>query len=598
MSKFCSQRGSIPIFAVVLIISILVSLSYLVTRIESPLLYFSKADSGQVPSADACNVSNDWEHKIAQSKFKNPDFQGGYSDGVPNNWSKFVISGSPQFGEETSYVPYGKSFKVSGNGQFSGGIYQTVDGLEVGKWYHAFYATAQKIAGETAGANPTLRQIGVDPNGGTNPQAVQNWGVRSAGGEPDKTAKKVGGWKVMGERNNPLVTFQATSTKATIFIKVTAESANSGTSDTWIISAFFSQDCGSGQTVTGSANSATGTSTNGNATSAQPYTATAASCQPTQVKMSFDPASPKVGDKVILNLSSTAGAGTTGIGDSYTGLSNCQDNLGLGDKFDDPNYWPKVPKYQTCTVTQTPIIWKHNWKNCLPNDQSCNSGYNSCSKTLNSSIGETTSSNISDYGAALKQEYKVTMTGQSDANLKIYYEHLKQLESTSKFPQLIAGTEIGPYALLPGEAPGNQGPRFIECKKIQLTPISDKLQFLVTLDHELGHMIDLCLNSNQSQKAEHTQVWNQEGGLTPYASLNNRPAACGPVNSAAANPGPFGQTTPGVDARAEDYAEMITFHLNPGAKDIYRQGCSNGSDPYANNGYPLHKQLAKKILDK
>lgn len=190
------------------------------------------------------------EHKIGESLLKHSDFDGSYNNGVPSNWTWFG-SGSVRSIEETGYEKFGRaSWRIDGNGAFTGGGYQVVGGLKPGKIYQAFYATAQLVVGNGRrdGALPILREIGMDPTGGTDPNAsTVIWG-RSSGGQADKDRNAYGGWKTMGQTNtakwgfNPLVTMIATGDKMTVFVRVKGwpdvESSN-----TWIESAMMYEAC-------------------------------------------------------------------------------------------------------------------------------------------------------------------------------------------------------------------------------------------------------------------------------------------------------------------------------------------------------------------
>lgn len=193
------------------------------------------------PLSAACN---DLEHHDERSMLQNANFDGGYSNGVPNGWAA-ISKGSVRFIEETGYEKFGRaSFRVDGNGDFTGVIYQTVKGLQTGKWYQVFYATAQKVVGNgrVDGSLPISRQIGVDPTGGTNPDAsTVIWG-RASGGQPDKDAGKYGGWKTLGNNNNPLVSAKAAGPNMTVFIRVRGwPDVENGTA--WIESAIFIPAC-------------------------------------------------------------------------------------------------------------------------------------------------------------------------------------------------------------------------------------------------------------------------------------------------------------------------------------------------------------------
>lgn len=605
-----NEKGFTPIFAVLVIGALLTAIAVGVFRIDKTLLNFSKAQT--VPSADACNSRFKWENNIAQSKFKNADFQSGYTgDGTPNNWSKFVLSGNPQFGEETGYIPFGKSFRVSGDGAFSGGIYQTVEGLQIGKWYHAFYATAQKISGEGGGALPTLREIGVDPNGGVDPSKVSNWGVRNSGGQKDKDARRYGGWKVMGEKNNPLVTFQATSSKATIFIKVSAQSANSGSSNTWIVSAFFGEDCNSGETT----NPGTPTNPGGSSGTPSAPSANAPVCDKTRVQMAVEPSSAfKVGDQVTLKLSNTDGSeGETFIDDELINIELKTSNRGidLPGSYDETvgdwksNVWPKDPKYLTVEIKQLPFKWTHKWKNCAPNN--CQITSDQCTKTFDSSTGQelggsprpnsspppaasggpspnpSTPANLQQ---AIKSEFGITMENYDQESLRWTYNKLTSVSRTTKFIDLVRNTTITKLPDGTSRFLGLGRDGRCEARRSSVTRTPSEQEFNLILTHELGHVIYYCNQDPQNQRSRHSNVYQKEPGITKYGQTG-----CGYAERQGVDPRPY--------AMQEDYADMIAFYLNPGVSDSIRgPECSIPAEPFGNGRNPEHLNLVKSILDK
>lgn len=186
---------------------------------------------------------------------KNGSF-GGQTNGNKNNdsmdniyrdWNTF---GDGEFTTGEDNID-GPNILIKDSGNFTDGLYQRVSNLKPGTWYNAFYATAQEIYGtdgkkdEVNGPPPTTRYIGVDPTGGTNPNAsAVVWG-RTAGGQKDKDAKRYGGWKTLENQNNPLVSFVATGKNATIFLKATGY-PNAGATRVWIDSAILLESCDEG----------------------------------------------------------------------------------------------------------------------------------------------------------------------------------------------------------------------------------------------------------------------------------------------------------------------------------------------------------------
>jgi hypothetical protein len=155
--------------------------------------------------------------------------------------------GTSYFEQETETEFFGGAgVRHTGGQAFRGGLYQTAKGLLPGSWYHAFYATAQMVFGGPDGARdgslPILREVGVDPYGGTDPDSKNViWG-RSSGGQPDHDANRYGGWKTLGNGNNPLVSFVAVTTKATVFLQVRGW-PDVKVSKTWIDSVFLARAC-------------------------------------------------------------------------------------------------------------------------------------------------------------------------------------------------------------------------------------------------------------------------------------------------------------------------------------------------------------------
>lgn len=563
-----NQRGVIHLFGLLFILLLVGGVVAGVYLTGNQQLFFGRADSGAVPKAEACpNIAQDKSKDL----LKNGDFSGGLS-----NWTKFGNANIEA--NSTIETIDGPNLQVTGAGSFSGGVYQTVTGLTPGKWYHAFFATAQKLPDADEKINkipPTSREVGVDVNGGTNPNSGVEWG-RLAGGEPDKAAGKYGSWHTLENGNNPLKTFKAASDKATIFLKISGANGMTG-STTWVDGAYLVADCGSGQTTTQPTGGSTGTS------SGYSSTGVAAACDGTKVKLSIEPSGAKVGDTVTLNMTSTGGEGTTKISDELVGLSSCTENFGLGQNFDNPNFWPKVAKYMTCKVTAAQYKWTHKWTNCAPNDQSCSTG-NACSKAFDSTSGEqkvsapaggSTGSNSSGSSTPtnvsavdIKNKFGISMNGFDAQHLAWAYGAL-ETASSSKLLDLVKGAGI---------QAGNANLTFMECSnpaQITLKQESDQAYFKHALLHELGHRLYICQPDPVSKRTKHDQVYQTEKGISSYA-------VCG-----------------GGDLKAEDYAEMISYYLEQNTKEqMVNQACNvnGGQNPFATNRYPQHSALAKEIL--
>lgn len=594
-----NQQGFIHFLGIFFILVLAVGLFFGVKQVQKQTITFPKAQTGSVPDAGACpNLAKDQSKNL----IKNGDFSGGLS-----NWTQF---GNANLNANSSIeLLDGPNLAGSGSGNFSGGIYQQVSGLATGSWYHVFYATAQQVWGGAGGAKdgslPILREVGIDPSGGTDPNAASvKWG-RSSGGQPDRDAKKYGGWKTLENANNPLHTFQATGDKATYFIRIKGW-PDVTRSDTWVDSAYLVPDCGSGKTTSQGSGSSSGT---GSSTGGSSNTSAASVCDPSKVSLKIDPANASAGTQVTLNMTNTGGEGTTKIEDELVNLENCQDNIGLGTNFDNPAFWPKVAKYKTCTVKVVPFKWTHKWKNCYPNQADCTTTSAQCSKSFDSQTGEEKSTPLTspqpagglagstistapvnrpaNLQQAIQTEFGVTMNGYSDRGLGFAYDMFTRYKNT-KFINLIKGTQV--HNIPPA---GEAGADDNYCRSqsgpgiVVLDDFSDQNEFVLKFTHELGHVIFSCQQDSASRRTEHEGIWSSEGGITPY----------GQANISNCDPHTWPPQKPRF-ARGEDYAEMIAFYLNQDAKDQYRGPCSSNEAPFKTTKYPKHLDLARRILSK
>lgn len=493
-----NQTGFSAILLIILVVVLVLGVGAGL-RLNQDSTNFSPRAASQAPSADACNDRDKIENKIETSMLKNPNF----ADGL-NSWQTF---GSADISVISNYGIAVPTLRLVVSGPFESGVYQTVANLTPGKWYHAFYTTAQDEQPKTA--VPAIRQIGVDLNGGSDPSKAV-WGFRQSGGQPDRDASKVGGWKTMGAKNNPVVTFQATGPTATIFLK--ASSTSSGNYKVWMDGAYLGADCGSGLT-----------NPEPNAPSAAgPSTPTANSCDASKVTMTITPNSQAVGQTVVLNMTSIAGEGTTKIEDQFSGLDCLPsgDNRGLGANFDSPTHWPKVAKYWSCTVKQSDYSWTHSWKNCADNDQSCTQTSSQCSKSVNSTNQSTspnpptapTAPNTTNPKEALKSEYGIEMIGFNDAKLQLAYQALSQTKQTN-FATLLKNSQN------PIIRSANENLTYPVCSvPIDLNPNQSDNSFKYALIHELSHRIYFCATSGVSRYAEHTNAFSAEGPVSIYAA--------------------------------------------------------------------------------
>ncbi|MCL6647450.1 MAG: hypothetical protein K6U89_03845 [Chloroflexi bacterium] len=226
-----------------LMLGVLASAGQAPYRHYLPLTTLSRESSLATPNplAPACaNVEQD----LSRSWLVNAGLDGPYLAGVPAGWSAFQ-EGEVRFGEETGREKWGRaSWRIEGSGAFRAGAWQLVIGTEPGRWYQAFYATAQRVVGNgrVDGALPLLREVGLDPSGGTRPEAPGViWG-RAAGGRADALAGRYGGWKTLGNGSAPLVSARATGSQMTVFLRVSGwPDVEQGVA--WVDSVFFVPAC-------------------------------------------------------------------------------------------------------------------------------------------------------------------------------------------------------------------------------------------------------------------------------------------------------------------------------------------------------------------
>jgi hypothetical protein len=118
-----------------------------------------------------------YESSYAQSAWVNadPDFDGFYNsgDGTSGAWKPFKISnpGPVIWKHPTEGYPQGPSLWIYGdNMQFDGGVYQVV-AVTPGRGYHFDVAWAVVRHGGVLVRDDVnlVRQVGIDPTGGTNP---------------------------------------------------------------------------------------------------------------------------------------------------------------------------------------------------------------------------------------------------------------------------------------------------------------------------------------------------------------------------------------------------------------------------------------------
>lgn len=162
------------------------------------------------------------------------------------------------------------------------------------------------------------------------------------------------------------------------------------------------------------------------------------------------------------------------------------------------------------------------------------------------------------------------MTGFPRQNMEWAWQKLWDVSNTN-FINLVRGTRIRVVL-----------PRYTQqtgCRSVDLGAFSSEELFKVVLVHELGHVIRNCNLDSVNKKDEHFSVWQQEGGVTGYART-----AC-----TYGSPGTFQYIS-------EDYAEMITYYLNPSANEQTASCAGTAPNPYSGGRYRLHFTVARDIL--
>lgn len=175
-----------------------------------------------------------------------------------------------------------------------------------------------------------------------------------------------------------------------------------------------------------------------------------------------------------------------------------------------------------------------------------------------------------DLRSRIISEFGITMNGFNQQHLQWAYGIFADVSST-KFNELIKGTVMTGL-------PSTEGSRQVACRIVELGQYSSREYFQVVLIHELGHVIRNCSRRELSYFTEHARVYNSEGPVTEYART-----VCG-------------RTPTTANKLSEDYAEMITYYLNPKADEQTAPCAGRRPNPYLNGKHPLHFGFARTIL--
>lgn len=178
-----------------------------------------------------------------------------------------------------------------------------------------------------------------------------------------------------------------------------------------------------------------------------------------------------------------------------------------------------------------------------------------------------------DIAAGIKQEFNITMLGFGQPQLELAWNKFWQLSNTN-FKQYTSGAVI--------QAASSSSFEGSYCRPSLTSPNIFLRQeqgafFTYLLIHELSHYIHNCTDPSLNGYTEHEQALAKEGAVSAYAK---NPGAC------VSNPAPVFR---------EDYAEMLAYYLVP---EFNGQICSGGTRPNLQTEFPLHFQVAQKIIEK
>jgi len=225
--------------------------------------------------------------------------------------------------------------------------------------------------------------------------------------------------------------------------------------------------------------------------------------------------------------------------------------VGLGFMFDFlKSSAPVSPVAQASPLTPTPII------SGTPTPPI------SGSPTPTPSVSPTPEGNLR---LAILNQFGITLNGFDQQHLQWAYTKLLDISRT-RFIEFTRGTIITAVLGTASEQTGYHA--------VNLAQYAGQELFQVILTHELSHVVR---NDNLHSSIlwdEHLLVLRSEGAITEYART-----AC-----------------MGSDTASEDYADMITYYLNPNANAQTALCAGTQSNPYNNGGHPEHRRVVERIL--
>jgi hypothetical protein len=190
------------------------------------VLIIAFPDSRLVPSAEA--LTNPCALDSTNLIVNGSMIAAHSNDVLALNWNSFVLSGSPvyQHVDNEQIDPNGSQYIWADISAFDAGIYQTVNGLVPGSYYHFWwgYALAAKDPGGGGSVRTNLigREVGIDLTGGTNPNSPNvGWGVIFWNGQAALNIRELSR------------TFSAETSRATFFLR-NINTDTTGRNKVWI----------------------------------------------------------------------------------------------------------------------------------------------------------------------------------------------------------------------------------------------------------------------------------------------------------------------------------------------------------------------------
>lgn len=171
----------------------------------------------------------------------------------------------------------------------------------------------------------------------------------------------------------------------------------------------------------------------------------------------------------------------------------------------------------------------------------------------------------------MQERWGITAVGFDESKMKLIYEVFTNIQQTGFLP-LVKGAHITARDGASGEQVGCPGDGTTDV--FVGTGFNDA-SFKQILVHELAHTIQFC----------------KPDSISHFSEVGQAIAVDGPVSGYSQTLCLYGGGNEDI-RRMEDYAEMISFHLNPDSGEVT---CGSGPNPFQ-SGKTAHKALATKIV--